>query len=91
MSVSTAADSNDPSPEAALQQTYSFHLPTYRSFDIGRGTSEETANKWKMWKRGLELYTVALGIDIMKEKTRLKSMVLHLLGEECLDIYDSGR
>ena len=59
----------------------------YRSFVIGSGSSEEIVCLWKKWKRGLEFYIDAVGINKEKEKKHLRSMVLYLLGEECLDIY----
>ena len=61
-------------------------LPMYRCFNVDSGSSQEIVCHWKKWKSGLEFYIDAIGIN-KKEKKRLRSMVLYLLGEECLDIY----
>ena len=62
-------------------------LPSYKSFEIVGSDADEIAARWKKWKRGLDFYIEAIGIDKTLEKARLKNMVLYLLGEDCQDIY----
>ena len=62
-------------------------LPSYKSFEIIGSDTDETAARWKKWKRGLEFYIEAIGIDKTQEKARLKNMILYLIGEDCQDIY----
>ena len=62
------------------------NLPSYKSFEIAGSDPDEIAAIWKKWKRGLEFYIEAIGIDKALEKARLKSMILYLIGEDCQDI-----
>ena len=78
---------SNPVSASSMSNFVQVDLPAYKSFDIGSGSSEEIATGWKKWKRGLILYLDALGVNKEREKTRLKSMVLYLIGEGCLDIY----
>ena len=64
-------------------------LPSYKNFEIIGSHPDEIASKWKKWQRGLNFYIEATGIDKDAEKTRLKNMVLYLIGEDCQDIYDT--
>ena len=47
-------------------------LPSYKSFEIVGSDADEIAAKWKKWKRGLDFYIEAIGIDKTLEKARLK-------------------
>ena len=63
------------------------NLPSYRSFEIIGADVDEIAAKWKKWKRGLNYYIESIAIDKVAEKSRLKNMVLYLIGEDAADIY----
>ena len=58
-------------------------LPPYRSFESSGKDIDELAADWKRWKRGLEYYIDTLGMDKTRERSRLKNMVLYLVGERC--------
>ena len=62
-------------------------LPSYKSFEIIGSDPDEVAAKWKKWKRGLNFYIEAIGIDKIHEKACLKNMILYFIGEDCQDIY----
>ena len=72
--------------ETAAVNNTRVNLPSYRSFEIVRADVDEIA-AWKKWKWGLNYYIESIAIDKVAEKSRLKNMVLYLIGEDAADIY----
>ena len=49
--------------------------------------SGDIARNWKKWRQSLELYMIASGGATKEEKIKV-ALLLHVLGEEALEIYN---
>ena len=45
------------------------------------------AEEWRRWKTCCELYKVASGLDQKDEKVQVATLLLHVLGKECVEVY----
>ena len=65
-------------------------LPSFPAFQVQSGRGNETSNsaglRWKKWLSKFDNMLCALDIDT---DTRRKALLLHYVGEEAYDIYDS--
>ena len=60
-------------------------LPGLTTFNVN-GDPSKLSTRWKRWVKSLEIYIVAVNI---KDNNRKKALLLHFLGEDGQDLYDT--
>ena len=60
-------------------------LPGLTTFNVN-GDPSKLSTEWKRWVKSLEIYIVAVNI---KDNNRKKALLLHFLGEDGQDLYDT--
>ena len=60
-------------------------LPGLTTFNVN-GDPSKPSTRWKRWVKSLEIYIVAVNI---KDNNRKKALLLHFLGEDGQDLYDT--